>query len=127
MPASAELLDLIATLPRTSTQVVVSEATDRPYRVNHFSHLFAEVRERAGIRADLQYRDLRRTAVVRLARAECTVPEIAAITGHTLASAQQIIETYLPPDSEVARGAIAKLDRARKRNEVAKTADQDRR
>ena len=81
----------------------MSEATGQPYRVDHFSHLFAQVREMSGVRADLQYRDLRRTAVVRLARVGCTTSQIAAITGHTLVSANQILEVYLPPDSTVAR------------------------
>ena len=56
-------------------------------------------------------RDLRRTAVVRLARAGCTIPELAAITGHTLASVHRILESYLPPDKVVATNAIKKLQR----------------
>jgi integrase len=126
VPATSELRALLSGMIKASTQVVVSEATRRPYREDHFRHLFAEVRRKAGIRADLQYRDLRRTAVVRLARAGCTVPEIASITGHSLRTVHQIMETYLPPDSTVARNAVTKLDwLARNQNQVAKAADED--
>lgn len=51
---------------------------------------------------------LRHSCVVELARAGCTVPEIAAITGHTPASVYAIIKKYLPRDSTVARNAQAK-------------------
>ena len=54
--------------------------------------------------------DLRRTAVVHLARAGCSVPEIAAITGHSVSLTVSILEVYLPRDSEMAAAAIAKLD-----------------
>jgi len=54
--------------------------------------------------------DLRRTAVVHLARAGCSVPEIAAITGHSVSLTVSILEVYLPRDSEMAAAAISKLD-----------------
>jgi hypothetical protein len=46
--------------------------------------------------------------VVQLARAGCTVPEIASITGHSIASVEQILQRYLPRDSTVARNAQVK-------------------
>lgn len=51
---------------------------------------------------------LRHSCVVMLARAGCTVPEIASITGHSLASVEQILQRYLPRDSTVARNAQIK-------------------
>lgn len=71
---------------------------------------FGAIRHKAGL-DDLQARDLRRTAVVNLARAGATVPEIASITGHSLHNAQQILEHYLPRDIHMARAAIVKLER----------------
>lgn len=56
----------------------------------------------------LKLKELRHSCVVMMARAGCTVPEIAAITGHTLASVEQILQRYLPRDSTVARNAQAK-------------------
>ncbi len=71
---------------------------------------FNVIRDKAGL-DHLQARDLRRTAVVNLARASCTVPEIVSITGHSLQSAEQILEHYLPRDIHMARAAIVKLER----------------
>ena len=56
----------------------------------------------------LQARDLRRTAAVNLARADATVPQIAAIS---ITRTQAILETYVPRDVHMARAAIIKLER----------------
>jgi hypothetical protein len=55
--------------------------------------------------------------VVRLAEAGCTVPEIAAITGHQLDRTARILETYLPRTAPLARAAIRKLELHRRRTE----------
>jgi hypothetical protein len=54
--------------------------------------------------------DRRRTALVRLAEAGCTDPDIAAITGHSLERTKQILETYLPRTPEMAHDAMAKWE-----------------
>lgn len=116
--------------------LVVHESTKKRYKIDHFRHVFAEIRATAGaimcVQAlaemivprqqssfidvsNLKYRQLRHTSVVNLARASCTVPEIAAITGHSIQTVTQIIEHYLPRDSIVAGNAIAKLERSRAR------------
>ena len=59
--------------------------------------------------ADFQERDLRDTAVTWLARAGCTVPEIAAITGHAHGSVTQILKHYLARHPELGDTAIAKM------------------
>jgi Fic family protein len=46
-------------------------------------------------------------------RGSCTVPEIAAITGHSIQTVNQILEHYLPRDFEVASNAIGKLEKSR--------------
>ena len=74
---------------------------------------FATIRDRAGL-DHLQARDLRRTAMVRLAEAGCTIPEIAAISGHTIDTTMRILEVYLPRTRAMASAAIAKLDEWRK-------------
>ena len=74
---------------------------------------FAAIRRRAGL-GHLQARDLRRTAIVRLAEAQCTVPEIASISGHSIDRTSQILEVYLPRTRAMASSAIAKLDEWRK-------------
>jgi integrase len=59
----------------------------------------------------LNRQDLRRTAVIRLAEASCTVPEIASITGHSPQTVHQIMNTYLVTTYEMAKTAIEKLER----------------
>lgn len=59
----------------------------------------------------LTFHDLRGTAVTRLARAGCTVPEIASITGHKMTDVHAILQThYLHLDDEIADAAIKKLE-----------------
>jgi integrase len=62
---------------------------------------------------DLHFHDLRGTAVIRLAIAGCTVPEIASITGHSLKDVEQILDAhYLGGRDELAESAVLKLNAA---------------
>lgn len=110
---TAELKAALDATPRTGVQMVISEATNRPYREDHFRHEFAATSDAAGTR-EFWFLDFRRTAVVHMARAGATLPEITAVTGHTVASAKQIIETYLPRDAEMAKAGVAKLEAHRR-------------
>jgi integrase len=115
----------------TATTLIVNEATGKPYTLASFGRDFAAVREAAAAEvkafavdylvagadaeaeleiktAELVFRHLRHTAVVRLAEAGCEVPLISAITGHTIQSVQQILERYLVRTGEMARQAFAK-------------------
>jgi integrase len=60
--------------------------------------------------AGLTFHDLRGTAVTLLAEAGCDVPQIAAITGHTLRSASAILEKYLPRTRAQSAAAMTKLE-----------------
>lgn len=61
---------------------------------------------------ELTYMRLRHTVVTMLYRAGCSIPEIAAITGHTLSSVTSIIERYGLRDMITAGNALQKrLDR----------------
>lgn len=64
----------------------------------------------------LQLKVLRHSCIVQQARAGCTVPEIASITGHSIASVEQILQRYLPRDSQVARNAQEKRGLVSKRD-----------
>ena len=60
--------------------------------------------------AELHFHDTRGTAITMLAEAGATVPEIAAITGHSYRSITSILEKYLPRTKHLAEMAIAKLE-----------------
>jgi hypothetical protein len=77
-----------------------------------FSASWRKTQARAGIKG-LTFNDLRGTAVLRLALAGCTVPEIAAITGHSLREAQTILDAnYFRRDQALAESesAMRKLE-----------------
>jgi hypothetical protein len=95
-------------------EIVLSEKTGLPYNANQFSKLFRKVRAEAAKGnfvsiADKQFLDLRDTAVTRLALAGCTIPEIRAITGHTLETVHQILQHYLAMDDRMAAAGIERL------------------
>lgn len=70
-------------------------------------------RKAAGIEG-VTFHDLRGTAVTRLALAGCSVPEIAAITGHALKEVESILERhYLSRDIGLGNSAMAKLENHR--------------
>lgn len=99
--------------------IIVSEKTRQPYNVDTFTKDFREIADSVVPALvcgndKLLFMDLRRTAVVNLARAGCTVPEIAAITGHSKKTIYTLLETYLPTDAVVAENAITKLEAYRK-------------
>jgi integrase len=112
VPCSDRLRAVLADVPPEPGFLIVSETTGRRYTKFNFTHVFAAIRAEAGIEG-LRYQDLRRTCVVNLARASCTPPEIAAVTGHKIDTVVDILETYLPRDGVMAAHAIAKLDRWR--------------
>lgn len=97
-------------LPAT---IVVDETTGRPYVADTFRHVFDKVRLAAVPAcpsiAGRRDQDLRDTAVTWLARAGATLPEISAITGHSLASIHAVMKHYLAITPELGDVAIEKL------------------
>lgn len=95
--------------PGNSLHYLIARSDGTPISYGTLDKLCRAIRRAAGL-GHLQQRDLRRTAVVRLAEAGCTVPEIAAITGHTIEETTKILETYLPRTLPMARAAILKWE-----------------
>jgi integrase len=113
IPVSDRLRAVLAHIKRDGSPYLFHDgATGRPFRdVGRLSHVFADVRERFVVPAggrSLVLRALRHSCVVQLARVSCEIPEIASITGHSPASAAEILRTYLPRDSTVAANAQRK-------------------
>jgi hypothetical protein len=94
------ILDVTA---RSAPQIILSE-DGRPYTSSGLT------RERAGLK-NVEFRDLRGTAVTRLAVAGATEIEIAAITGHSISGVKSILDQhYLSRVSELGESAIRKLE-----------------
>ena len=83
------------------------------YTEKHFNTHFRQVRD--AIAKDMpdvanrQFRDLRDTAITRLALAGATIAEIRSITGHTIKSVHQVLEHYMALDEAMADRAIDRL------------------
>jgi integrase len=90
--------------------VIMTTPSGRAWSKRYFNEHWHEASLAAGIQ-DLHFHDLRGTAITMLAEAGCTVPEIAAITGHTLKHVTHILETYLSRTKQLADAAIIKLEK----------------
>ena len=98
-PLSAETRDALP-MKRDGVQIVISETTKQPFHQVNFNRHFRAILADAGIRSELQFRDLRRTAASEVlsggGRAE-------AITGHRPGSSA--LRVYEIPDKDAARAA----------------------
>jgi hypothetical protein len=106
MPCLPELLDALRVTPRNSIFLIVSETTSRPYAQFNFVHRTAEVIAAAGI-VGKRYGDLRRSAVVRLVEAGCTIP------GDRVHHRAQLRALRSERTTALARAAISNLLKAR--------------
>lgn len=105
--------------------IVLDEVARRPFKADWYRKVFREVRNAAceGVTADdgtqlteacpslhdFTDQDLRDTAVTWLALAGCDKFEISSITGHGLASIDNILKHYLGIHPDMARTAIGRL------------------
>ncbi len=125
---TAALLRMLETAPRTSTYILTRE-DGRPWfterndkelgkawrrhmeAADFYPRPFAELTKEEKAQ-HLHFNDLRGTAVTLLAEAGATVPQICAITGHTLASATRILERYLAMTEALSSAAIIAFENA---------------
>jgi integrase len=111
----AHLAALREKLPEDDREIagltILRTDRDTPWTSSGFRASWRKARIKAGIDG-VSFHDLRGTAVTRLAMADCTVPEIATITGHSLKDVGAILDShYLNRDRLLAEKAIAKLTR----------------
>lgn len=104
VPAHRDLAEMLRAAPRRSLMVVPSP-TGKQWAYRNFSRAWDAAKKTAGIEG-VQRRDLRRTAMVRMAEAGATTAQIAAVSGHTIEQTARILDTYIPRRGEVAAGAI---------------------
>lgn len=108
-----QLKEVLDKLARTATSPVllIYKGTGKPFSKELLCHKFRELCDAAGIGENLQFRDFRRTTVVRLGESGCTNAEIAAITGHTIENVAKILKVYLPTNRLMAVNAANKMNR----------------
>jgi integrase len=115
IPVGAPLKAILDGMTRTDGTILLTHRGKRKWTSDGFRSSWDKLMERAGMAdVDLHFHDLRGTAVTRLAVAGCTIPEIAAITGHSPDEAAKILDAhYLGRDKRLADGAIEKLEKLR--------------
>lgn len=115
-PLKLALDDARASLGGSGTiaaTTILTNSRGRPWTGDGFRASWGKAFIKSKLTDDLHFHDLRGTAVTRLALAECTVPQIAAITGHSLKDVEAILDAhYLGGTVELAETAITKLNAA---------------
>jgi integrase len=90
--------------------LILATTRGKPWTSDGFRTSWAKACAKAGI-AGLTFHDLRGSAVVRLALADATVPQIATFTGHSLRDVEAILDAhYLGRDVKLAEIAVMKLE-----------------
>jgi integrase len=111
VPVTRSLRAVLDNMKRTSTQVLTNKRGEA-WQSNAFRKAWGDTCKRAKI-VGLTFHDLRGTAITRLAEADCSHAEIAAITGHSMRDVGAILDKYLARTDKIALAAIAKLERAK--------------
>jgi integrase len=116
VPAHRDLAALLRETPRRGLLLVPSPR-GLPWAYRNFSRAWDKACDAAGVEG-VQRRDLRRTAMVRMAEAGATTAQIAAVSGHTIDQTSRILDTYIPRRGEVAAAAIDAWERGQMRGVV---------
>ncbi len=111
IPVTRRLRAVLDNTKRTAT-VILTNKRGLPWQPNAFRKVWGDVCGKAKV-SGLTFHDLRGTAVTRLAEAECSHAEIAAITGHSMRDVGAILDKYLARTDKIALAAIAKLERGK--------------
>lgn len=124
----ALVIDRLGILPNEAdAPLFPSEHTLAAYSLRAFERAWATVRAAAAVdmpsltgtdpavrepthKGELAARDLRRSGMVWAAQSGASIIQICSISGHTLQSGLEILETYLPRQRLLADQGVAKLD-----------------
>ncbi|WP_426038404.1 tyrosine-type recombinase/integrase [Brevundimonas sp. DC300-4] len=90
-------------------QLMFPSPRGRTFTISHLSEYFrGSTKHLAGYDdLPLKLRTLRHSAILNFARAGCTIPMIASVTGHSLVTVHKILGHYLPRDPILAAQAQA--------------------
>jgi hypothetical protein len=99
-----------AKLARPQATTILTNTRGKPWTEDGFRTSWGKTFAKAKLADDLHFHDLRGTQLPAWPFAGCTVPQIAAITGHTLKVAANLDAHYLGGVVELAEAAIVKLN-----------------
>ncbi|PDT80605.1 hypothetical protein [Sinorhizobium sp. BJ1] len=96
-----------------SPYVILNEEDWKPFKADRYRRRYEDIRRAAARQLPslktLRDQDFRDTAVTWLAMADCTIPQICAITGHSFKTANDILKHYLAMNPDLADSAMAKM------------------
>jgi integrase len=120
IPVSRRLKEHLDAIPKLGP-LILTNTREKPWTEDGFRSSWGTAFNRSGINEDLTFHDLRGSAVVRLALAGATVPEIATFTGHSLKDVEAILDKhYLGRDVRLAENAMRKWEENEDRTEASK-------
>jgi integrase len=109
IPTGQPLRLLLDRTPRQGP-LILTNSKGKPWTSDGFRSSWGKICAKAKIRG-LTFHDLRGSAVVRLAMADATVPQIATVTGHSLRDVEEVLDaSYFGRDVKLAEIAIMKLE-----------------
>ncbi len=94
--------------------LVLQTSGGKPLKSDYFRHEWRTVTLIAGLDG-LQFRDLRRTSMLRFAEAGSTHNQVASVSGHDIETTSKILDTYIPPSEKLAKAAVRQLENADRR------------
>ncbi|CUU16246.1 Integrase CDS [Bradyrhizobium sp.] len=110
IPVSRPFKAYLDAMPKRGLLILMN-TRDEPWTEDGFRSSWGKAFDKAKITEDLTFHDLRGSAVIRLALAGSTVPEIATFTGHSLKDVEAILDKhYLGRDVRLAESAARKLE-----------------
>jgi integrase len=113
IPVGAPLKAVIDATERVSPLILTS-SLGKPWTESGFQKAWKRAIKKAGI-VDRTFHDLRGTAITRLGQLGVAIPDIAALTGHSLATVHNILQAhYLHLDVTMAERAVHALERRTK-------------
>jgi integrase len=119
IPCTTALRVVMESLPKRGP-LIFTTPTGRAWQKRYVAHHFETARAKAAETlpevAELHFHDTRGTAITMLAEAGASVPEIAAITGHSYRTINSILEKYLPRTRHLAEMAMTKLENSGRTN-----------
>jgi hypothetical protein len=109
IPASPRLAERLNRLKPEGvairSEIVICEATGKPFDRRLYSKWAARVRLAAGLPPELQIRDFRRTGATEMAESGCTEDELRSVTGH---QSRDVLSIYVRPTIKLAAAGVNK-------------------
>lgn len=121
VPITPRVASLIEKTPRDQSTFIVNHE-GQPFREsNSLGAVVHDWRDKLGLRKELHLYDARGNAVTRLVRAGCTIAELAAHMGWSVAHAADMVSRYAALDPEMTDGILDKVE-----GKVQKQRQEDR-